>query len=222
MGNVIIIGNGFDLDLGLATKYSDFAMSEYWPAATLEKEVEKDSSKNTNYTKLAYFPDLPKLDIFIENAKNRETWFDLEGELLKFSKVYDRSDGYYYDFSNETKERITQNVDYFNKLRNSLNDYIIEVQKHQDISKECTAGNVLKAVVGNGYFESIYSFNYTDLNSIARQIGITQEINYIHLHGKVSDNSIILGVDETKLRDGYEIFINLQVGIIALMIYTMH
>lgn len=207
MNNVLILGNGFDLDLGLPTKYLDFAKSEYWPAAT-KIEIEEGSPKNENYTKLAYFPDLPKLDIYIENAKNRETWFDLEGELLKFSKVYDRSGGDYfgYDFSNETKERITQNVDYFNKLRNSLNDYIIKVQKNQAINKECTAMKVLKAVVGNGYFENIYSFNYTDLNSIARRIGIAQEIDYTHLHGKVSDKSIILGVDETKLRKGYESF----------------
>ena len=66
--------------------------------------------------------------------------------------------------------------------------------------------NVLKAVVGNGYFENIYSFNYTDLNSIAKRIGITKGIKYTHLHGKVSDKSIILGVDETKLREWYEIF----------------
>lgn len=31
MKNVLIIGNGFDLDLGLPTRYSDFAKSEYWP-----------------------------------------------------------------------------------------------------------------------------------------------------------------------------------------------
>ena len=31
MKNVLIIGNGFDLDLGLPTRYSDFAESNYWP-----------------------------------------------------------------------------------------------------------------------------------------------------------------------------------------------
>ena len=30
--NIFIIGNGFDLDLGMKTKYSDFANNEkYWP-----------------------------------------------------------------------------------------------------------------------------------------------------------------------------------------------
>ena len=27
----LVIGNGFDLDLGMNTRYSDFAKSEYWP-----------------------------------------------------------------------------------------------------------------------------------------------------------------------------------------------
>ena len=29
--SILVIGNGFDLDLGLKTKYSDFAKSNYWP-----------------------------------------------------------------------------------------------------------------------------------------------------------------------------------------------
>jgi hypothetical protein len=30
--NLFVIGNGFDLDLGMKTKYSDFANNEkYWP-----------------------------------------------------------------------------------------------------------------------------------------------------------------------------------------------
>lgn len=28
--NIFVIGNGFDLDLGLKTKYSDFAHSDFW------------------------------------------------------------------------------------------------------------------------------------------------------------------------------------------------
>lgn len=28
---LLIIGNGFDLDLGRNTRYSDFAKSEFWP-----------------------------------------------------------------------------------------------------------------------------------------------------------------------------------------------
>lgn len=36
--NILILGNGFDLDLGLPTKYSDFANSEYWPKVKKKKQ----------------------------------------------------------------------------------------------------------------------------------------------------------------------------------------
>jgi len=119
MGNVFIIGNGFDLDLGLPTKYSDFAKSEYWPAVTSGKKLNEDDR----------YEDVPVealgLDIAIENAKNKETWFDLEKELLVFAKVRELTR------YTESLEDVKKNVDYFNKLRNSLNDYILNVQKTQ-------------------------------------------------------------------------------------------
>lgn len=46
MGNVFIIGNGFDLDLGLPTKYSDFAKSEYWPVSESENNSSKEVDKS--------------------------------------------------------------------------------------------------------------------------------------------------------------------------------
>ena len=207
MGNVFIIGNGFDLDLGLPTKYSDFAKSKYWPAAAeREKGDGEQPKKDSGVIYYSVISDSSKLEEAIENARSRETWFDLEKELLDYSMQYEPKTPDFTRFSRESPNEVKSNVDYFNKLRDSLNDYILEVQKNQDIIEDCTAMNVLKAVVGNGYFENIYSFNYTDLNSIAKRIGIAKEIKYTHLHGKVSDKSIILGVDETKLREGYEIF----------------
>jgi len=202
MGNVFIIGNGFDLDLGLPTKYSDFANSVYWPNTASENNRMKEVNKEEAHTIKT-----PSLEDTIETAKNRETWFDLEGELLEYSKQRDEIKHKFYVLSNrESPANVKKSVDFFNRLRNSLNEYINSVQQKYEVCKDCTASDVLKAIVGNGYFESIYSFNYTDLNAIAHKLGISTEIKYTHLHGNVSDKSIILGVDETKLRKGYEIF----------------
>lgn len=207
MGNVLIIGNGFDLDLGLPTKYSDFAKSEYWPSSAPRKKNREEQSQNdSRIINLYTITDSPKLEEAIENARSRETWFDLEKELLDYAMQYEPKTPNFTRFSRESANEVKSNVDYYNKLRNSLNDYILEVQKKQKVSKDCKASDVLKAVVQNGYFESVFSFNYTDLISIAKQVGISHEIEYTHLHGNVLDNSIILGVDETKLRDGYESF----------------
>ena len=207
MGNVFIIGNGFDLDLGLPTKYSDFAKSEYWPAAAPKKMILNDNvQNNSGIFRINTTANAPKLEEVIETARNRETWFDLEKELLEYAMQYEPGTPNYSHFSRETPNRIKNNVDYFNKLRVSLNEYILEVQRNQAVCKDCTANSVLNAVIGNGFFENIYSFNYTDLNSIVKQLGITKDVKYSHLHGNVLDKSIILGVDETKLRKGYECF----------------
>lgn len=40
----LVIGNGFDLDLGMNTRYSDFAKSEYWP-----KDVSSSSHNLQQY-----------------------------------------------------------------------------------------------------------------------------------------------------------------------------
>ena len=126
--------------------------------------------------------------------------------MLDYSKEYEKSDPNYTRFSRESPNEVKTNVEYYNKLRESLNDYILNVEKNHEIRNDCTARNVLEAIASNGCFWKIYSFNYTDLNSIATKARIDWNIEYTHLHGKVSDRSIILGVDETNLRRGYEIF----------------
>ena len=40
---LLIIGNGFDLDLGRKTRYSDFAKSEFWP-----KDLDSDLYEHLN------------------------------------------------------------------------------------------------------------------------------------------------------------------------------
>ncbi len=46
--NVFIVGNGFDLALGLPTKYSDFAHSDFWPVSEDAEESRRHlEQKNT-------------------------------------------------------------------------------------------------------------------------------------------------------------------------------
>ena len=106
--NVFIIGNGFDLDLGLKTKYSNFADSEYW-------------IRNDRILMCKSF----------NNSRNKDTWFDLEGELLNYSKRYNANDHSFRDYMKEVQfpEIVKENVDYFKNLCSSLNDYIEKAQK---------------------------------------------------------------------------------------------
>ena len=59
--SILIIGNGFDLDLGRNTRYSDFAKSDFWP-------------KNLK----------SQLYRYLSQKSQIEKWFDLEGELANY------------------------------------------------------------------------------------------------------------------------------------------
>ncbi|MBP3741305.1 MAG: hypothetical protein J6I41_09325 [Bacteroidales bacterium] len=196
--NVFIVGNGFDLDLGLPTRYSDFAKSNYWPK---EQSIDVYRTDRTGLLD-PYAPQ--SLASYLNEKINIETWFDLEHELLNYAQGNITS-----VINGETAEHIKNNVDYYKLLQIQLCDYIKFVQDNIQKGNECVATKVLEAVVNNGFFTSIYSFNYTNLPTVVTHIngrGI-KSVKCIHIHGCVDDNSIILGVDEQKIRHGYEAFL---------------
>jgi hypothetical protein len=171
MNNILIIGNGFDLDIGLKTRYSDFATSEEW------KECANEESNLYKY---------------LETKKNIERWFDLESELYKYAnRKSTRSFTY-------EKDKL-----YFGHLHQSLHKYL-QKQQEGKINEGSTAATLLRAVVANASFRNIYSFNYTDLNIYAKQLGIEIKSNCHYIHGCLSENSIILGVDERPLASKYD------------------
>jgi hypothetical protein len=171
--NIFIIGNGFDLDLGLKTKYSDFAKSEYWP-------------------KCVGFKDF--LCQFLNQKKDKENWFDIEQELFNFASKE----------KNISPKNPESDMLFFEKLKQQLCDYITQ-QHNSELKKDSVAASVLNAVISNNFFDSIYSFNYTDLNLFAKKLGLSLNKSCRYIHGKVSDKTIILGVDERPLAKGYDL-----------------
>lgn len=203
--NILIIGNGFDLDLGLPTKFSDFAQSSFWPQAK-KREKKQNLSSHTSRGSFIVLPPLPEtilLEHYLDDKRNQDCWFDLEGALLNYS--IKNADNKIVDAGQESDDTVKTNVEYFKCLQESLCKYITQVQNDAQINHNSVAGKTLQSIVQNGFFNHIYSFNYTELNIFAGQLGITKNIYYNHIHGAVSDNSIILGVDETELRNGYEL-----------------
>ena len=118
--NALIIGNGFDLDLGLETKFSNFANAkDYWP--------ENDGSK---------------LSIYLDSKKSIEKWFDLEGELREYATGGSNS---FENIKAENKEEITADFAYFEKLRIGLMGYLIEEEKKR-IKENSVAARVIKGI----------------------------------------------------------------------------
>ena len=185
--NVFIVGNGFDLALGLPTKYSDFANSDYWPVSN-DAEFTRLQHQQKGYM---------GLEEYLNKKKDLDTWFDLEYELYKYAQQKQSSGGI---ASNEKEDDIKRNIVYYKLLQKRMCEYIMSVQNNFERFHYDVARDVLKAIVDNGFFNSMYSFNYTELPPISEH----DYIECFHLHGCVKDYSVILGVDEKPLREGYE------------------
>lgn len=85
---VLIIGNGFDLDLKFESKYSDFAKSEEW------KELyEKYASKSNHYSLIK----------FLNDRKETDKWFDIEQALFEYAALK-TADIWHHDVSNDIQE----------------------------------------------------------------------------------------------------------------------
>ena len=67
---LLIIGNGFDIDLGLRTRYSDFANSESWEKLT-------GSTFGFNQDLLAA----------LIAARQKEAWFDIEKTMNDYVRA---------------------------------------------------------------------------------------------------------------------------------------
>lgn len=66
----------------------------------------------------------------------------------------------------------------------------------EPIKSDSIAAIVLKAILNNLNFTSIYSFNYTSLHKIGEQLGLKSRIIYEHIHGSLQDDNVIVGAPE--------------------------
>lgn len=168
--DVLIIGNGFDLDLNLKTSYSNFYQSNYWPfnnpSTRMGEYLQKERERTNN-------------------------WMDLETKLGDYACTGHHGVGvpFRLDILQENNQSDQE------LLIGRLNDYLKEAEKGE-IEHDSIAAVVLKANLTSTALPHIFSFNYTDLHMIADKLGINTEFNYHHVHGSLQSNNIILGVGE--------------------------
>lgn len=73
---LLIIGNGFDIDLGLKTRYSDFIESGYYPIKG-RMSFDYDYSDIEEYSLLQY----------LKMSYSNKRWIDIETSLLDYIKI---------------------------------------------------------------------------------------------------------------------------------------
>lgn len=177
--SVLIIGNGFDLDLGMHTSYKDFANSKLW------------RFDNPVYDR--------GLGYYLNQKKDKENWFDLEMELANYAQSVSSE-----MLSNE--ETIRHDKGDFNVLMNKLKEYLqSQQQNYEKNAHNCKAKEILTEFSKkNNYF--VHSFNYTSVESISDMLDIGLDPNRIeYIHGTLGNDDIILGAgDNTQLPDEYD------------------
>ena len=182
LNKTLILGNGFDLDLGLPTTYAKFAASQFWPLR----------DEDFFHSPLAQT---------LQEAKDRQRWFDIEDILFRYAKEKTLTDE---DRVARLFGSVESDKDVFHKVCNALCLYIKVIQQRKPINKESLASRVLNAISANGTFNKVLSFNYTDLDDICFRAGC-KPLPYKHVHGSAERGAIILGVsDEHKLQQGYD------------------
>lgn len=184
-----MIGNGFDLDVNFKTKYTDYyniwKRNNLWPF--------EDSNNG--------------LGGYIDACAKTDNWLDLEKSLFDYATA---DNGAVTRTSGRNNSIKTDERD-FKALVANLTLFISRIPEETIIDNKSVAAQVLRAVLDNGSF-SIYSFNYTNLNSIADRLYrsatddyIEHNISYIPVHGSVEENDIILGVhSDANLIEGYD------------------
>ena len=176
--SIIILGNGFDLDLGLKTRYSDFAGSPQW------KELMDNNAHSLDESWLLGF---------LKSKYDVNQWIDIESALLEYAVI-------------KTKRRImayaAEDAVDFKDLCQALKTYLRNQQNHFSPSVHSVASGFLKLISSLSGQSSLYSFNYTDLNVLAGKYSLTMNHIVRHIHGSLAaDGDIILGIETNERID---------------------
>lgn len=179
---LVVIGNGFDLDLELKTSYKDFMISE-----TFKEYRNNSHTMSDSYCRLNLFDYLQER--FDGNDKK---WIDVEIELREFAKSIDLT-----KYNNE-KTAIDYIEASFNQVRYALNEYLNGID-YSSINIQSTAIEALKSI-RRGRNCIVYDFNYTDLSRLNTYIGGEPTFKVHYIHGTLEEKSIVLGFENIHLR----------------------
>lgn len=166
---ILILGNGFDLDLGLHTTYSDFWNNNKW------REIKNSCPESYLVSSL-------------EQYRITHNWFDLESGLLDGAQKLNKRLSSSFDNS-KYKES-------FRMLVNQLKEYVLDQQTQFIPNPKSVAKQILEAI---SYAEDsvyIYSFNYTDIKALCNRLEVLELPSVFHVHGSLKPHDdIILGIE---------------------------
>ena len=171
---VIVIGNGFDLDLGWDTSYKSFY--EKHDGWIMHRRDEDDL-----------------FQYVIKQVPGN--WFDFERTLHEYALHRAQ-----HPFPKDNTDNIDRDIQDYNTFKTQLIDFISEGSKGP-VKKDSHAYRLLAAYVeakknktSNMFFPiKLFSYNYTPLLNVIHQIDSSVKVGYIPVHGMVEKRNIIFG-----------------------------
>ncbi len=171
---VIVLGNGFDLDLGWDTSYKSFyEKHDGW------KMHKRDEDDLFQYV--------------IKQVPGN--WFDFERTLHEYALHRAQN-----PFPKDNSDKIDRDIQDYNTFKIQLMDFISEGSKGP-VKMDSHAYRLLAAYVeakknktrDNFFPIKLFSYNYTPLLNVIHQIDSSVKVGYIPVHGIVEKRNIIFG-----------------------------
>jgi len=175
---LLVVGNGFDLNMGLETSYDHFF-----------KYVDDKSVAN---------------DLIYElKERHKKNWVDIEHELADCAinglSLLNQKNSMILDAK---KEHILEHHEY-NELKRYLKHYLLDLQGNFENFENKSSYKLLEQICSNQYNNiTVLDFNYTNTidilaNSILtnRHLELPTRFKHIHIHGDL-DSEIVFGIDD--------------------------
>ena len=208
MDVTFLIGNGFDINLGLKTRYTDF----------YDSYIESNKEHDENSC-------IKKFCSIIEKDKRYETWADFEAAFAKNAfgtkdDVRDILADFTVKFADYLKTQ-TQLCDYNRKdnIIKQLLHFLLEGYSHLENRDKKNIERSYKMHEGERITLNFVNFNYTDtLERLVKLLNNTHITDYIYIsknimniHGKLNEN-IIIGIDSIDQFEDEDLKNNESVG----------
>lgn len=170
---LVILGNGFDIALGMKTSYKHFYESDFWP---FRNRINNDGVRIRPIT---------GLDTYLD-SNMQEHWYNLENLLVEYAM---KIDSFNHDQCEHDKKC-------FAILKSALVKFVDDAQREiQHIYANNKAGRFLEAIYKYRN-PIIYSFNYTNLIVLADFLCEIKDIVYTAVHGTIEGKNIIVGIED--------------------------
>lgn len=182
---IAILGNGFDLDVGLPTSYNQFVDSssfeKYMSLQGKDVSVECDDGTKRNYSLMRY----------VYEAHTHDRWVDLELLLAKYAlntRILIQSKEKLLNTPNVSNAEIRIMYGFLVK---ALAEYLGSIS-YDSVKADSNASCLLR-YISNRIDVEIWNFNYTNLNRLCVPLAINKiRCRIVHVHGSL-EGEIILG-----------------------------